>query len=145
QNRGFERQQIRLQRQAQNRGFERQQLRVNRMEQAQNRASQRLQMRGNQLRVAQNGNLERQQLRSNRMQQFRQQAVANQQFNAPVFQRGGKFNDSTRQFLRNQQMAYQQALVGTAFAPLYFNGSRQFLAPTVVENFVGVPVQTVAG
>jgi hypothetical protein len=131
--------------QAQNRRFERQQFRANRTLQAQNRALERQQMRGQRFAQMQNG-FNRQQLRMNR-QQFRQQqqqAFASQQFNAPMFQRGGKFSGGdAQQFVRNQQLAYQQSLAGTSFAPIYYGTSAQILPPTVVENFIGVPVQTV--
>jgi hypothetical protein len=141
QNRGMERQQMRLERQAQNRGFERQQMRTERMQQAQNRQFDRQQLRAQRFDQAQNG-FNRQQLRENRRQMFQQQALAARQFNAQGF-RDARFNDNARQFVRNQQQAYRQALVGTSFAPLYYGGGATILAPTVVERFVGVPVNYV--
>jgi hypothetical protein len=142
---GFERQQMHVQRQAQNRGFERQQLRANRMQEARNRGFERQQMRAQRMQQAQNGGFDRQQLRAQRMQQFQQQQTfANQQFNAPAFTGRGKFRGNEQQFVNYQQQAYQQALAGTSFAPLYYGTSSQILAPTIVEQFIGVPVQTVS-
>jgi len=151
----FERQQMRLERQAQNRKLERQQLHMqearNRgferqqqhMQQAQNRAFERQQLRAQrmpqvQTQIATRG-FEGQQLRSNRVQQFQQQALTSPQLNGQILT-GGNAKD----IVRAQQQAYQQALTGTAFAPMYYNTAPQLLAPTVVEQFVGVPVQTVA-
>jgi hypothetical protein len=76
------------------------------------------------------------------MQQFRQQAFANR-LNAQAFNGGGRFGGNAGAYLRGQQQAYRQALAGTAFAPIYYGGGAQYLAPTVVENFIGAPVQSV--
>ena len=170
QNRGFERQQMRAQhqqmrmeRQAQNRGLERQQLRAERMQQAQNRNLERQQMRMNRMQQAQNGKFDRQQfrnqqfaqaqngfdrqqLRENRRQMLQQQALASQQFYAQRFNGGpAKFDDSSRDYWRSQQQSYQQALLGTSFAPLYYGANTQVLAPTIVQNFIGVPVNQLNG
>jgi hypothetical protein len=139
QNRGFERQQMRMQRQAQNRGFERQQMRM----QAQNRAFERQQFNGRNFREAQNG-FNREQFRADRMQQRQQlQAFANQRFDTRAFEGRERFNDNAKDFFRNQQFAYRQALNGTSFAPLYYGAGATILAPTIVDRFVGVPVDYV--
>jgi hypothetical protein len=92
-----------------------------------------------------NQQFNRQQLRANDLRQFQQQALANQQFSRQLFTNGGNFGGDPRAFIRDRQLAYQEALTGTAFAPMFFGSSAQILPPTIVENFVGVPVQTVAG
>ena len=142
-NRGFERRQMRAERvqQMQNRKFERQQLRANRMQQVQDKALERQQFRAQRIEQAQNG-FNRQQLRENRAQMLQQQALAARQFNAERFN-GDKF-DGARQFARSQQQAYQQAIAGTSFAPLYYGAGATILAPTVVERFIGAPVNYVS-
>jgi hypothetical protein len=122
---------------------------------AQNRAIQHQQMRGNAMRMAQNGGFARQQFHGHGMQQFQrqqqlQQALANggfaNRFNGQRFAGGGRFmaGGNAQDFVRNRQIAYQQALTGTSFAPLYYGTGARILAPSIVENFVGVPVQTVS-
>ncbi len=138
-NRGFERQQMRLQRQAENRGFERQQMRM----QTQNRALERQQLRGREFREAQNG-FNREQLRAERMQQRQQlRAFADQRFDTRAFEGRERFGDNAREFWRDQQQAYRQALVGTSFAPLYYSAGTTILAPTIVNRFIGIPVNYV--
>ena len=78
QNRGFERQQMRVQREAQNRGLERRQMRMQR--QAQNQRFERQQFRANRMQQAQNRMFERQQLRANRIAHVQGQIAARQQF-----------------------------------------------------------------
>src|SRR5579884_548786 len=128
----FQRQQLRGQgfAQAPN-GFNRQQLRGNRVQQLQQQAFANQQFN--------------RKMRENSIRQFRQQALANQQFSRRLFENGGRFGGNPREFIRDRQLAYQQALTGSAFAPMFFGSSERILPPTVVENFVGVPVQTVAG
>jgi hypothetical protein len=81
-NRGFERQQMRIERQAQNRGFERQQMRAERMDHA--RDQQQMHMRD--MREAQNRAADHRQMREQRVAQEghrqleQQQAMARQQF-----------------------------------------------------------------
>jgi hypothetical protein len=143
QNRNLERQQMRVQRQAQNRNFERQQMRVQR--EAQNRAFERQQFNGSQFREAQNG-FNREQLRAERMQQRQQlRAFANQRFDNRVFEGRDRFDANAKAFFRDRQLAYRQALAGTSFAPLYYGTGGTILAPTIVERFIGVPVNNVAG
>jgi hypothetical protein len=129
----LQRQQLRAQRFAQRQnGFNRQQLRANRTQQFQQQAFA-------------NQQLNRQQLRGNGIRQFQQQALANQRFSRQLFSGGNTFGGNPREFIRDRQFAYRQALAGTAFAPMFFGSSAQILPPTIVENFIGVPVQTVAG
>jgi hypothetical protein len=131
--------------QAQNRNLERQQMRVQR---AENRALQQQQMRGNQrVRMTQNQKFDRQQMRAN-MRQFREQAAANQQFNRQLFAGGGKnFGGNAKDYIRDRQQAYRQALVGTSFAPLYYgyNAPTTYFAPTIAESFIGLPLSQVSG
>ena len=143
QNHRFERQQMRVERQAQNRGFERQQMRMER--QADKRAFEGQQLHGRQFREAQNG-FNREQARTERMQQRQQlRAFANQQFDPRAFEGRERFGDNAKQYWRNQQLAYRQALNGTSFAPLYYGAGATILAPTIVERFIGVPVSNVSG
>ena len=74
------------------------------------------------------------------MREFRQQALTNRQFS------GQRFADraDARQYVRNQQNAYRQALTGTRFAALNYGDQRQFLAPTVAERFIGQPISMVS-
>jgi len=140
QNRSFERQQMRMQRQAENRGFERQQMKAQR--EAQNRF-ERQNFDGRQFREAQNG-FNREQMRAERMQQRQQlRAFADQRFE-PRFVGRDRFEVNNREFWRNQQVAYRQALAGTSFAPLYYGAGATVLAPTIVNRFIGVPVNNVA-
>jgi hypothetical protein len=138
-NRGFERQQVRVQREARNRGFERQQLRM----EARNRGFERQHVNGRQLREAQNG-FNREQFRAERMQQRQQlRAFANRQFDTRAFDAREPFGGNAKEFWRDQQQAYRQALVGTSFAPLYLSGGTTILAPTIVDRFIGAPVSYV--
>jgi hypothetical protein len=79
-----------------------------------------------------------------RAQQFQQQqAFARQQLKGQRLA-ARQFNDGDRQFVRSQQLAYQNELNATRFAALNYPVRTQILAPTVVERFVGVPVTTVS-
>jgi hypothetical protein len=153
QNRGVERRQMQAQRQqmrghqvrqAQNRNFERQQTR---MQRAENRALQHQQLRGNQqVRMTQNQKFDRKQMRAN-MRQFREQAAANQQFNRQLFAGNANFGGNAKDYIRDRQQAYRQALVGTSFAPLYYgyNAPTTYFAPTIAESFIGLPLSQVSG
>jgi hypothetical protein len=83
-------------------------------------------------------------MRAERMQQRQQlRAFADQRFE-PRFVGRDRFEVNNREFWRNQQVAYRQALAGTSFAPLYYGAGATVLAPTIVNRFIGVPVNNVA-
>ena len=148
----FQRQQFRMERQAQNRGFERDQMRVER--EARNRSFERQQMR-----KAQNRGFERQQLRAQRIEQAQtrgfdrrqrdQQAFARQQFQQDRFQQAqtafaGR-NES--QFRVNEQFA--QNYYGSGNGRGLINGcppglwakNNGCLPPGQAAKLLGAPLQ----
>ena len=139
--RGIERQQARavehqrgIQRQqAQNfqhqHGIERQQARAVERQQAQNLQHQ----RGLERQAARG--FERQQMRANALQGAQQQA-----FPRPAERLVSRNFDARA--ARAQQQEFQQQLSGSRFAALNY-GATPILAPTVVEQFVGVPIANV--
>ncbi|WP_308515041.1 hypothetical protein [Sphingomonas flavescens] len=89
-----------------------------------------------------NRNLQRQQADANRNLQ-RQQAMAMSQFANNKFG-GNAFDNQQLQYVQQQQRNYQQQLAASRFADWNYGSNTQFFAPTVVERFIGVPVQQVA-
>jgi len=87
------------------------------------------------------------------MRQAQQQALAGQQTAMQGFGKhgngnGGKFagqafSQRDAQLARTQQQAFQQQLDASRFAALNYGAQEQFLAPTVVQQFIGVPVSAV--
>jgi hypothetical protein len=165
QQRGFERQQARQMERQQQRGFQRQQMqraeRQRGFERQQQRGFERQQarqierQRGFERQQARNverqqGGFARQQARMMERQQAdanrnlqRQQAMAMGQYANNKFA-GNAFDNQQLDWARQQQRNYQQQLDASRFADWNYGSNTQFFAPTVVERFIGVPVQQVA-
>jgi len=84
------------------------------------------------------------------MRQVQQQALAGQQANLGKHGNGNgqkfagqAFTQQDAQIARSQQQAFRQQLDNSRFAALNYGTPQQFLAPTVVQQFIGVPVSAV--
>jgi hypothetical protein len=157
QSRGFERPQARqqsrgLERQQahrQSRGLERQQAR----QQSRGLERQQARQQARVLERQQTGGFERQQVRMNERQQLRgdgmkaqRQAFSGQQFNGQVVAQafgGAKLNGNASK-VANQQFV-QQNWDPNRYAALSYGNNVRVLPVTQAEQFVGVPVATVAG
>ena len=134
--RNIQRQQAHGHAQQQARNVQRQQGHGHAQQQARN--VERQQMRG----------FERQQAHGNAMRQAQQQAFAGQSMDIGKHGKGQKFagqafTQQDAQIARQQQQAFRQQLEDSRFAALNYGTPQQLLAPTVVQQFVGVPVSAV--
>jgi hypothetical protein len=109
---------------------------------------ERQQVRGFERQQAGNGK----QPHDNAMRQAHQQAFAGQQMSSEVLGKHGNggqkfareaFTQQDAQLAQAQQQAFRQRLGDSRFTAMNYGAQTQFLAPTVVQQFVGVPVSAV--